>query len=186
MDRRIIGLFGAVLALVLFFAVNVLANAALRSARLDLTREKLFTLSEGSKNIARDLEEPIRLYLFVSQAPARELHQIKDYADRVRDVLEDYVRHADGNLILEVIDPEPFSEEEERAVREGLAGIPLPAGDVLYFGLVGTNATDDRERRPMPRLPRVNSRSCRRWSTASAGGPRPSGSACPSASSTRW
>lgn len=145
MDRRSIGLIGAVVALVLFFAVNVLANATLRTARVDLTAEKLFTLSEGSRSIARDLDEPIRLYLYVSQAQAREIPTIKDYADRVRDVLESYVLHADGNLILEVIDPEPFSEEEEEAVREGVAAIPLGTGDPLYFGLVGTNATDDRE-----------------------------------------
>ena len=138
------GIVAGVLGLVLFLAVNVVANASLRSWRVDLTEERLYTLSEGSKNITADLDEPIRLYFFYSKEAGSQLPGAADYARRVEDLLEDLTRHSDGNLILEVIDPEPFSEAEDRAMREGITGLPLGA-DSLYFGLVGTNAVDDRE-----------------------------------------
>ena len=60
--------------------------------------------------------------------------------------MQEYEQAAAGNLILHVIDPEPFSEEEDRAVGYGLRGVPLDQGNTqFYFGLVGTNATDDQE-----------------------------------------
>jgi ABC-type uncharacterized transport system involved in gliding motility auxiliary subunit len=144
MNKRTIGGLAGALGLVLFLAVNVFANATLRQFRVDLTKERLFTLSEGSKRIAADVAEPIRLYFFFARDAGRKYPEAGDYAKRVQDVLEEYVRHSDGNLVLEVIDPEPFSEEEDRAVREGLVGIPF-GEETLYFGLVGTNATDDRQ-----------------------------------------
>jgi ABC-type uncharacterized transport system involved in gliding motility auxiliary subunit len=144
MDKRKVGLLGALLALVLFFAVNIAAGAGLRTLRLDLTEEKLFTLSDGAKKVVEDLEEPIRLTLYVSTDAARLMRPVQDYADRVRDVLEEFVVHSGGKVELRVIDPEPFSEEEEHAVRDGVAGIPLSEKDVLYFGLVGSGPTSDQ------------------------------------------
>ncbi len=143
MDKRKVGFLGALLALVLFFAVNVAAGAGLRALRFDLTEEKLYTLSDGSKKIVANLEEPIRLQLYVSKDAARRDPSIQDYANRVRDVLEEFEARSGGNLALQVVDPEPFSEEEERAVRDGVAGIPLSEKDVLYFGLVGNGPTND-------------------------------------------
>ncbi len=145
MDKRKVGLFGAILALILFFAVNVLASTGLRSLRVDLTEGKLYTLAEGSKRIVWDLDEPIRLYLYVSEDVARaQAPFVLDYANRVRDVLEEFVAASNGNLLREVIEPEPFSEEEERAVRDGVAGIPLSETDTLYFGLVATSAASEK------------------------------------------
>src|SRR5262245_25733476 len=125
MDKRKVGLLGALLALVLFFAVNIAAGAGLRTARLDLTEEKLFTLSDGAKKVVESLDEPIRLTLYVSKDAARLDPRIQDYADRVRDVLEEFVVRSGGKVELSVVDPEAFSEEEEHAVRDGVAGIPL-------------------------------------------------------------
>ena len=145
MDKRTVTIVGCLLGLVLFFALNILANASLRSWRFDLTEDKLFTLSEGSKNIARETEEPIHLYFYFSKDLAREYPQIRDYAGRVEGMLEEFARASGGNIELEKINPEPFSEEEDKAVSEGVQGLTLPNGNSLYFGLVGTNATDDRE-----------------------------------------
>ncbi len=148
MNKRNMTWIGAGLALVLFFAINIVANATLRPVRVDLTEDKVFTLDEGSKNIAKGLDEPLNLYFYFSRSVAREYPEVLEYADRVLGILREYARASDGNLLLSVIDPEPFSEEEDRAVEQGIQGAPLPSGKVLYFGLVGTNATDEREAIP--------------------------------------
>lgn len=134
------------IAVVLFFTVNVLSHVALRSARVDLTEQRLYTLSEGSRNILQGLDEPVTLRFYLSKKLAVELAGIRGYTSRVLELLQEYEQAAGGRLILHVIDPEPFSEEEDRAVGYGLRGAPIDQGNAqFYFGLVGTNATDDRE-----------------------------------------
>lgn len=144
MNKLGLSLIGCALALVLFLAVNVVSNTSLRGLRLDVTEDKVFTLDENSKAIARDLEEPIQLYLYFSRSMAREYPQLIDYADRVIGILKEYERSSDGNIRLSIVDPEPFSEAEDEAVQRGVQGVPTEDGSI-YFGLVGTNATDARE-----------------------------------------
>ncbi len=137
---------GMVLALVLLFAVNLFSNAAFTSARVDLTENSLYTLTAGTNNILNNLEEPITLRLFLSQREATRLPGIATYTQRVRELLKQYERQANGQIRLSIVDPEPFSEEEDRAVGYGVHGIPLDeSGTQFYFGLVGTNSTDDEE-----------------------------------------
>lgn len=138
-----------VVALLLFLAVNILGDATLRSTRLDLTEARLFTLSDGSRRIARALEEPITLRLFYSEQVGRSIPMIHNYARRVRELLEEYVAASEGRIVLEVLNPEPFSVEEEVAVENGVDGRSLgPGVGSLYFGLSGTNSTDGRKAIP--------------------------------------
>jgi len=137
---------GIVLAVAAFLAVNMFANQALTRFRLDLTEQRLFTLSEGTRNVIRAIDEPVTLRVYVSRSLASRLPSISGYVARVRDLLQEYEHAADGKIILTVIDPEPFSEEEDRAVAYGLSGLPLLDGEsTFYFGLVGTNTLDDQE-----------------------------------------
>ena len=137
---------GIVLAVAAFLAVNMFANQALTRFRLDLTEQRLFTLSEGTRNVIGAIDEPVTLRLYVSRSLASRLPSISGYVARVRDLLQEYEHAADGKIILTVIDPEPFSEEEDRAVAYGLSGLPLLDGEsTFYFGLVGTNTLDDQE-----------------------------------------
>lgn len=137
---------GLVVGLVLLFALNILSNDIFRSARLDLTEGRIFTLSEGTRNILASIEEPISLRFYLSRKLANQVPEINAYATRVQELLEEYERVAAGRLRLEVIEPEPFSREEDRAVGYGLRGLPLNASDeVIYFGLVGTNSVDSQE-----------------------------------------
>lgn len=146
LGRASLSLVAVALAVVLFFAVNMLAGAALDRLRLDLTEDRLYTLTPGSQQIARSVTEPITLTLYVSERQATDLPEIRTYARRVRELLEEYVRVSGGRITLRVVDPEPFSEAEDGAVRAGLTGVPVGAGgETLYFGLVGTNSTDGRE-----------------------------------------
>ena len=137
---------GLMIAAILFGAANMMSNAALSSARFDLTEHKLYTLSEGTKNIMRGIDEPITLRLYLSKKLATGLPGIKSYANRVEEMLEEFEQVSSGGIVLQVIDPEPFSEEEDRAVAYGLQGIPLEGGTKqFYFGMVGTSSTDEQE-----------------------------------------
>ncbi|MFN0242865.1 MAG: Gldg family protein [Planctomycetota bacterium] len=144
--KNLLSTTGLVVALVLFVAFNVFANVGLKSARLDLTENKLYTLSDGTKNILANLNEPIRLRFYFSKKLASDAGGVMSFAQRVQELLEEYVANSRGKLTLEVADPEPFSEEEDRAVGYGLQGVPASAsGELLYFGLAATNTTDQEE-----------------------------------------
>ena len=146
MGGRTYTIGGIALAVAVFLALNMFANQALTRFRLDLTEQRLFTLSEGTRNIIAGLEEPVTLRLYASRTLAARLPSVSGYVARVRDLLEEYEHAANGKIILTQIDPEPFSDEEDRAVAYGMVGIPLLDGEsTFYFGLVGTNTLDDEE-----------------------------------------
>ena len=128
---------------VLFVAVMLLVNVAFRGARVDLTHNHLYTLSDGTKNILKSIDEPINLYLFFSDKATQDLPQLRTYFTRVREMLEEMASRSGGKLRLEVIDPLPFSEDEDRAASFGLQSVPVSAaGDKVFFGLAGTNSTN--------------------------------------------
>jgi ABC-type uncharacterized transport system involved in gliding motility auxiliary subunit len=135
---------GTLLALaLLFIGLTVLFNYALRGWRLDLTQNRLYTTAAGTDRILASIKEPINLYFFFSEKAAGQLPQLKTYGVRVREFLEELAGRSNGKLRLHVIDPQPFSEEEDRAAELGVRGTPLGAsGAPFYFGLAGTNSTD--------------------------------------------
>ncbi|MGI2323303.1 MULTISPECIES: GldG family protein [unclassified Methylococcus] len=139
----------AVLA-VLFVSLTLISNALFRGVRLDLTENSLYTLSDGSRNILAKLDEPIHLRLYFSDKATAESNRpdvrgLRLYFDRVREMLEEMRSRAGGKIELEVIDPLPYSEAEDRAAAAGLQGIPLgPSGEKVFLGLEGSNSTDGR------------------------------------------
>ena len=144
MNKRTLSISGLIIAVILFVAVNILSQSSLRGARLDLTENRLFTVSEGTSRILAALDEPIVLRFFFSAKLTNQAPQLRTYGNRVRDLLQEYVNDANGKIRLEIIDPEPFSDAEDRAVGLGLSGIPInQSGEVFYFGLAGSNSTDD-------------------------------------------
>jgi ABC-type uncharacterized transport system involved in gliding motility auxiliary subunit len=137
---------GLLVALVLLFAINIFTGTVFTSARMDLTENKLFTLSEGTRSTLEGLEEPITLRFYVSERLVTAFPAVNSYAIRVKGILGEFERLSGGKVNVHVIDPEPFSEAEDRAVGYGLRGVPLEGGEeTLYFGLVGTNSTDDED-----------------------------------------
>ncbi|MDX1519225.1 MAG: Gldg family protein, partial [Gammaproteobacteria bacterium] len=150
MKSRFTSTGSLVLATCLFVASIVLVNTTVTRLRLDLTENRLFTLSEGTINILNSLDEPVTLEFYFSREELTGIPSLLNYGIRVRDLLEEYATRADGKLILDIIDPEPFSEEEDLAVAYGLRGVPVnAAGDRAYFGLVGINSTDDERVIPL-------------------------------------
>jgi len=137
------------LAVLLFFVFNAFNHLIFKDARLDLTEGQLYTLSEGSLNLVKGIEEPVQLYFFFSEAASRDLTPIRTYADRVESMLEEFALASNGMLLVERIDPAPFSEAEDEAAAFGLQAVPVSAtGDALYFGLAGSDALDNVETIP--------------------------------------
>ncbi|MGO8865713.1 MAG: Gldg family protein [Alphaproteobacteria bacterium] len=145
-DRTTLSLVGLALAVALFFALNIFADAAFKGISLDLTEGGLYTLSSGTRELLAHLKEPVTLRFYFSQRLADSVPSYGNYAARVRELLERYASLSDNKIRLEFYNPEPFSDAEDRAVAFGLQGVPLGgAGDQVYFGLAGTNSTDDEE-----------------------------------------
>ncbi|NMJ42394.1 ABC transporter [Roseomonas sp. JC162] len=140
---------GLVAAAALAIGVNMLVDRLAPRARLDLTQQHLYTLSEGTRSVLRGLQDPVTLRLFYSRRLGAAVPAYGSYAERVRAMLDEYVALSDGKVRLEVFDPEPFSETEDRALAFGLQGVPVDqSGEQIYFGLAGVNLLDDERTIP--------------------------------------
>jgi len=131
-----------VLAIVI--GINMFADARLADLRIDLTQTRIYTLSNGTRQVLANLKEPITLRLFYSRRLGATVPVYGTYADHVREMLGEYAALAKGKIRLEFYDPEPFSDTEDRALAFGLQGVPVDQGGVqVYFGLAGSNLEDD-------------------------------------------
>jgi ABC-type uncharacterized transport system involved in gliding motility auxiliary subunit len=149
MSRRTLAVIGLLSAAILFVAINVIAGRTLGTTRIDLTQGKLYTLSAGTRATLAKLDEPIVLRFYYSKKLGNEIPSYGVYAQRVREMLEEYEAAANGKIQLQELDPLPFSAVEDRAVAFGLQGVPLDqGGEQIYFGLAATNSTDDLQTIP--------------------------------------
>ncbi|WP_244459805.1 GldG family protein [Roseomonas fluvialis] len=140
---------GVLAAAVLAIGVNMLVDRLAPRARIDLTQQRLYTLSAGTVSVLQNLQDPVTLRLFYSRRLGSAVPAYGAYAERVRAMLEEYVAVSGGKVRLEVFDPEPFSETEDRALAYGLQGVPVDqSGEQIYFGLAGVNLLDDERTVP--------------------------------------
>ncbi|MEM9065830.1 MAG: Gldg family protein [Planctomycetota bacterium] len=150
MNRSLGTLVVVLAAVAVFVMLNASAQRALAPVRIDLSEGRMFTLTDASKRIARGVPERITLRLYFSKSLAQEADspQVLRLGQRLEELLRAYARESlsgEGDIVVEVIDPEPFSEAEDDAVRYGVAGVPFGAGQSFYLGLVASNATTGRE-----------------------------------------
>ena len=126
---------GVILMLIAIIAVNVITGVM--PVRVDMTREKAFTLSAGTKAILRKLDTPvkIRFYCTQSETATPETVYLKDYARKVEDLLHEYQQVAGKNLTVEKFDPQPDSDAEDSARLDGLEAQPLQGVGNFYLGL---------------------------------------------------
>ncbi|HBX36388.1 MAG TPA: ABC transporter, partial [Pseudohongiella sp.] len=117
--------------------------------RLDLTQQNLYTLSDATRDIVSDLDRPLELTFFYSEEAASEVPQVRTYAQRVQEMLREIVIASDGMLSLEMIDPEPFSAEEDLATTYGIQSVPLAQGrESVYFGVVASDPSTVEDGEP--------------------------------------
>jgi ABC-type uncharacterized transport system involved in gliding motility auxiliary subunit len=144
-SRRGVAVAVLVLIVLMVASANIVAVRFLTS-RLDLTAEHLYTLSQGTRNTLAKIDEPITVRFYFSTRLGDAVPSYGVYAQRVRELLDQYVAAAHGKIRLEVYNPQAFSDVEDRAVAFGLKGVPLDAqGEQVYFGLAATNSTDDQQ-----------------------------------------
>ena len=106
-------------------------------------------MSPGTQQVLAELKEPVNLYFYFSrEAAAKQAPLLMPYATRVREFLEELAARSGGKIHLRVVDPQPFSDDEDRAAEYGLQPLHGGGGDALYFGLAGTNSTDGRSSIP--------------------------------------
>ena len=137
---------GLVILAILFVLVNMVSGNLFKSSRMDLTEDKLYTLSSGTLNILKSIQEPITLHYFFSDQASQEIPQLRTYANRVRELLQEYAQLSNGKITLHAIDPVAYSEEEDQAAEFGMQGVPTgPGGNTIYFGLAGSNSVGESE-----------------------------------------
>src|SRR5437867_2842237 len=120
---------GVLIMVVVLFAFNFVASFG--RTRLDLTQEKAYTLSPGTKAILRKLDTPVkvRFYCTQSENATPETVFLKAYAKRVEDLLAEYKQVAGSKLIVERYDPQPDSDAEDSARLDGIEGQTLSNGE---------------------------------------------------------
>jgi ABC-type uncharacterized transport system involved in gliding motility auxiliary subunit len=144
-SRHAVAVAALVCIALMLVSVNII-TARFFTWRLDLTGQHLYTLSRGTLRTLAKIDEPITLRFYYSARLTDEAPSYGVYAQRVRELLDQYVAAARGKIRLEVYNPQPFSDVEDRAVAFGLQGVPLDAqGEQVYFGLAATNSTDDQQ-----------------------------------------
>ena len=144
-SRRAVAVATLICIALMLVSVNIIA-ARFFLWRLDLTGDHLYTLSRGTLTTLAKIDEPVTLRFYFSNRLGDEVPSYGVYAQRVRELLDQYVAAAHGKIRLEVYNPLPFSDVEDRAVAYGLQGVPLDAGgEQVYFGLAATNSTDDQQ-----------------------------------------
>lgn len=149
MRRLWTSVVGVLAVAAIVIGINLFADARLANTHVDLTQNKIYTLSAGTRQVLAGLKEPITLRLFYSRQLGATVPVYGSYADHVREVLQNYAALSNGKVKLEFYDPEPFSDTEDRAMAYGLQGVPLDQGGVqVWFGLAGTNLEDDERTIP--------------------------------------
>ncbi len=124
---------GIIVVAVLLIAVNMIADEL--NLRADFTDEKLYTLSEGTRTILEDLDTTVNLRFYYSKSAADMPVQLKNYAGRVQDLLQEYRRASNGKLEIDKFDPQPDSDAEDTARLDGIRGRSTATGRRIYLGI---------------------------------------------------
>lgn len=144
LDRTTLAWGAIALAAVLLLSINLLSSLLFKNVKADLTADRLFTISDGTKSVLAKIDEPIGLRVYYTRKLGEVAPLYGKYFERVKALLEQYRDLSGGKLQLTFLEPEAFSDVEDRAVAGGLRGVRLNQdGETGYFGLVASNTTDN-------------------------------------------
>ncbi len=124
---------GVAVMFLIVIAVNVITSAF--KSRVDLTKERLYTLTPGTRAILKKIDSPVEIRLYYSAGETRKPSNLETYARAVEDLLSEFQQAAGGNIRIKKFDPQPDTEAEELANLDGVEGQMLPTGEKFYLGL---------------------------------------------------
>ena len=140
MNRTIRAIIGAVFVFIIIFSAISISQSTGKSWKVDITEQKLYTLSDGTKAILAKLNQPITAKLYYAKTAALkgpdQIKYFNNYYEFVKALLEEYVAQSHGMVELQVIDPRPFSDDEVAAMRYGLKQYRITEEENFFFGLV--------------------------------------------------
>ena len=140
MNRTIRAIIGTGFVFVIIFSAISISQNIGKSWKVDITEQKLYTLSDGTKSILAKLNQPIKAKLFYAKTAALkgpdQIKYFNNYYEFVKALLEEYVAHSNDMVELQVIDPRPFSDDEVAAMRYGLQQYRITEEENFFFGLV--------------------------------------------------
>ena len=139
-------LISLVCTILIFLSFNFIINKINFNIGIDFTSTKTFTLSKGTKNVLANIEEPLKIEFIYSRSLSKNIPIIQNYANQIEGLISRYVGLAKGKIEFQIIEPAPYSDEEDYVERFGVQGFPVDQeGSNVYFGLIATNTTDDTE-----------------------------------------
>ena len=113
---------------------NALASRA--KVRVDLTAERAYTLSPGTRAILKKLDTPVQIRFYCTRNDTHMPVALKAYAQRVEDLLGEYRQASHGQIEIQKLDPVPDSDAEDSAKLDGIEGAPTQLeGEPIYLGL---------------------------------------------------
>ena len=124
---------GVAAVLLILIAINVIAAQA--KQRIDLTAEKAYTLSPGTRAILAKLDTPVQIRFYCTKSVNTMPVILTTYAQRIDDLLAEYRQASKGRIEIQRLNPEPDSDAEDSARLDGIEGQPLRTGERLYLGL---------------------------------------------------
>jgi len=139
-NRTIRAAIGAIFVFVIMFsAISICQNIG-KMLRVDITEQRIYTLSDGTKAILAKLNQPIALKLYYAKTAAMkgpdQIRYFNNYYEFVKSLLEQYAAQAKGMVDLKIIDPRPYSEDEVEALQYGLQRFSISEEENFFFGLV--------------------------------------------------
>ena len=143
MRRAHYAILASLAAVVIFTGLSLASWKWLAPVRADFTANKLYTLSSSARQVVERVIEPVELEFVYSRSLGSDFPAIRGHADRVRQLMTEIATFSGGKVKLREIEPEPYSEEEERIAGAGLTPAPTDRGDPLYIGVIGHNTVDD-------------------------------------------
>src|ERR1051325_11231116 len=145
LETYIYSTIGVIAMLIILIAFNIVAGRA--KQRIDLTAERAYTLSQGTRNILAKLDTPVQIRFYCTRGENKMPVFLKTYAQRVEDLLGEYRRLSKGQIEIQKLDPTPDSDAEDSAKLDGVEGQLAEGGEPVYLGL-SVSMLDQKEAIP--------------------------------------
>jgi len=126
-------IFGSIVVGLIIILLNALIGTV--HYRIDFTENKIYTLSDASRKIIRKIDKPVTIKFYCSRSNNRMPVNLKNFANRIEDLLSEYREAGNGNIVVEKFDPKQFSDAEDSAIMDGIAGQLLTTGEKIYLGI---------------------------------------------------